>query len=267
MPDFSAFLGQGTHALMLPAWLELTAVVVGSLSGSLVAIDRKLDMTGCVALSLICGLGGGLIRDIIMQKGDVYMLNSTPAILLCVLAGIVVFHFPKAFFRIPNAIEWADIVEVGLFCAAGVSKALGYGLGGVQAVLMGVITGVGGGLLRDVCLGDVPRIFQTSNLYALCALGGSLTYFALHDLAHVMNPWLAIACTLVTVALRRASLRWGHSLFHEPGPHGHGARPRTARRRARPGSCQEARRINKKGGTRRQPAIPPLVSLEKKLTC
>lgn len=92
MPDFSAFLGQGTHALMLPAWLELTAVVVGSLSGSLVAIDRKLDMTGCVALSLICGLGGGLIRDIIMQRGDVYMLNSTPAILLCVLAGIIVFH-------------------------------------------------------------------------------------------------------------------------------------------------------------------------------
>ena len=88
MPDFSAFLGQGTHALMLPAWLELTAVVVGSLSGSLVAIDRKLDMTGCMALSLICGLGGGL--------------------------------------------------------------------------------------LRDVYLGDVPRIFQTSNLYALCALGGSL---------------------------------------------------------------------------------------------
>ena len=123
VPDFSAFLGQGTHALMLPAWLELTAVVVGSLSGSLVAIDRKLDMTGCVALSLICGLGGGL--------------------------------------------------------------------------------------LRDVCLGDVPRIFQTSNLYALCALGGSLTYFALYDLAHVMNPWVAIACTLVTVALRRASLRWG----------------------------------------------------------
>lgn len=137
------------------------------------------------------------------------MLNSTPAILLCVLAGIIVFHFPRAFFRIPNAIEWADIVEVGLFCAAGASKALGYGLGGVQAVLMGVITGLGGGLLRDVCLGDVPRIFQTSNLYALCALGGSLTYFALYDLAHVMNPWLAIACTLVTVALRRASLRWG----------------------------------------------------------
>lgn len=123
VPDFSAFLGQGTHALMLPVWLELTAVVVGSLSGSLVAIDRKLDMTGCVTLSLICGVGGGL--------------------------------------------------------------------------------------LRDVCLGDVPRIFQTSNLYALCALGGSLTYFALYDLAHVMNPWLAIACTLVTVALRRASLRWG----------------------------------------------------------
>lgn len=128
MPDFSAFLGQGTPCLDAARMAsELTAVVVGSLSGSLVAIDRKLDMTGCVALSLICGLGGGLIRDIIMQKGDVYMLNSTPAILLCVLAGIVVFHFPKAFFRIPNAIEWADIVEVGLFCAAGVSKALGYG--------------------------------------------------------------------------------------------------------------------------------------------
>lgn len=209
MPDISAFLVQGTHALMLPAWLELSAVVVGSLSGSLVAIDRKLDLTGCVALSLICGLGGGLIRDIIMQKGDVYMLNSTPAILLCALAGVVVFHFPKPFSRIPDAIEWADIIEVGLFSAAGVSKALAYGLGGVQAVLMGVITGIGGGLLRDICLGDVPRIFQTSNFYALCSLGGSLAYFAFYRYAHVMNPWVGIVCVAVTVGLRRMSLRWG----------------------------------------------------------
>lgn len=209
VPEIASFLAQGTHALLLPTWLELTAVVVGSLSGSLVAIDRKLDLTGCVALSLICGLGGGLIRDVIMQKGDVYMLNSTPAIVLCIVAGVIVFHFPKPFSRVPNAIEWADIIEVGLFSAAGVSKALAYGLGGVQAILMGVITGVGGGLLRDVCLGDVPRIFQTSNFYAVCALGGSLAYFALYRYAHVMNPWVAMACVIVTVALRRASLRWG----------------------------------------------------------
>lgn len=209
VPEIASFLAQGTHALLLPTWLELTAVVVGSLSGSLVAIDRKLDLTGCVALSLICGLGGGLIRDVIMQKDDVYMLNSTPAIVLCIVAGVIVFHFPKPFARVPNAIEWADIIEVGLFSAAGVSKALAYGLGGVQAILMGVITGVGGGLLRDVCLGDVPRIFQTSNFYAVCALGGSLAYFALYRYAHVMNPWVAMVCVIVTVALRRASLRWG----------------------------------------------------------
>ena len=153
MPDAISLFAQGTHVLMLPAWLELAAVVVGSLSGSLVAIERQLDLTGCVALSLICGLGGGLIRDVIMQEGDVYMLNSTAAIVLCVVAGAIVFHFPTALRRVPNAIEWADILSVGLFCAAGVNKALMYGLGGVQAVLMGVITGVGGGMLRDVFFG------------------------------------------------------------------------------------------------------------------
>lgn len=105
MPDAISLFAQGTHVLMLPAWLELAAVVAGSLSGSLVAIERQLDLTGCVALSLICGLGGGLIRDVIMQEGDVYMLNSTAAIVLCVVAGAVVFHFPTALRRIPNAIE------------------------------------------------------------------------------------------------------------------------------------------------------------------
>ena len=210
MPDAISLFAQGTHVLMLHAWLELAAVVVGSLSGSLVAIERQLDLTGCVALSLICGLGGGLIRDVIMQEGGVYMLNSTAAIVLCVVAGAIVFHFPTALRRIPNAIEWADILSVGLFCAAGVNKALMYGLGGVQAVLMGVITGVGGGMLRDVFLGDVPKIFQPStNYYAVSALGGSLVYLVLYRYFHVMNPWVAIVCTLVTVALRRLSLRFG----------------------------------------------------------
>ena len=210
MPDLTALFAQGTHVLMLPAWLELAAVVVGSFSGSLVAIERELDLTGCIALSLICGLGGGLIRDVIMQEGDVYMLSSTPAILLCIAAGAIVFHFPTLLKRMPDAIEWADIISVGLFCAAGVNKALMYGLGGVPATLMGIITGVGGGMLRDVFLGDVPRIFQaTTNYYAICAAGGSLAYLVLYRYAHVMNPWVAIVCTIVTVALRRASLHFG----------------------------------------------------------
>lgn len=199
---------KGSTILTLPAWLDLSAVAVGALSGAMVGTSRKLDLVGTVALAFLCGLGGGLIRDMIMQKGDVYMLNSTNAVIVSVLTGVVVFLFPTLFERIPNALEWVDIVSVALFVVAGTNKAVVYELGAVQTILMGVITGVGGGMLRDVFLGDVPKIFQPSNFYAVCALGGSVVYLALMVLCNVGNPWCAFVSVFVTVALRRASLRY-----------------------------------------------------------
>lgn len=195
------------QAVPIPAWLDLAAVVVGSLTGCIVAAERKLDLVGFVGLSILCGLGGGLLRDMAMQQGGVYLIDSPYAIPGSVAIAAISFIFPSPFFRNPRALEWFDILSVSLFAVSGTDKAMLYQLSPWAAVLMGTLTAVGGGMLRDVFLGDIPRIFRKSNLYALCAVAGSLSYFlaACLGLNKVVD---ALICIIMTVGLRRASLRY-----------------------------------------------------------
>ncbi len=168
LPSLISATGPDVTAVAIPAWLDASAVAVGSVSGILVARERKLDLVGYIVLAMVGGLGGGLIRDIIIQHNDVYMAKSSYAIPMTVLVGFLGFLFPNALKRFPHLLEWVDIVSVGLFVAAGTDKAIVYGFNAWAVVLLGTVTGVGGGMLRDIFLGDTPRIFQRSNFYALC---------------------------------------------------------------------------------------------------
>lgn len=197
-------------AVPMPAWLDLSALVVGSMAGVVAASTRHLDLVGHIGLSLICGLGGGLIRDVVMQVGTegVYMLNSPYAIIMAIVVGITGFLFPRLMAAHPHLLEWLDIVSVGLFCVAGSDKAIVFGLAPVAVVLMGTLTGVGGGMMRDVFLGEVPRIFRSSNLYATCAVAGSTVYFVCADLLGSDKSVALIACVACVVILRRLSLHY-----------------------------------------------------------
>lgn len=187
--------------------LDFSAVVIGSLGGSLFAVDRKLDLIGAMALALLCGLGGGLLRDMIMQVGDVYILRTSYAIPASAITAAIVFFLSAPFQRHPHLIEWIDIFSVALYVAAGAGKAIAYGLAPWTVILLGMLTGVGGGMLRDVFLGDVPLIFQKSNFYAVCAILGSIAYLAASSLG--LTGFLpALICTIVTIGSRRLSLRY-----------------------------------------------------------
>lgn len=193
---------------MIRDWLDLAAVVVGALAGVLVSQERRLDLVGYIGMCMICALGGGLLRDAIMQVGDVYVLNSKWPIPLCVITALVGFAFPSLVTRHPRLYEWVDMLSVAMFVVAGSSKALAYDLHASAAVLMGIITGVGGGMLRDVFLGDVPHVFRKSNFYALCAVAGSLCYY-LCDRVLLLEPVASACCTVGVVILsRRISLHY-----------------------------------------------------------
>ena len=204
-PHLTSTLGPDELAVAIPLWLDLAAVVVGSFSGLLYAQRRSLDLVGHIGLAIICGLGGGLIRDTIMPVGAVYMLNSPWAIWLCVATACAGFLFPGLMTHFPHLLEWVDILAVALFAAAGTDKAIMYGLGLAQVLLMGTMTSVGGGMMRDVFLGEVPRIFQRSNFYATCAIAGSAAYWASVS-AQIDKTWAVVICVVVTVGLRRWSL-------------------------------------------------------------
>lgn len=208
MPEIFSTLNPELVAVSLPTWVDLASVIVGSAGGVLVARARHLDAVGFVGLALLCGLGGGLVRDVMMQVGSVYMLDSPFAIPASVATGLLGFLFPRLLDRVPNILEWLDIIAVALFALVGTDKALVYGLLPASCVLMGIMTGVGGGMLRDVFLGEVPRIFQRSNLYALCALAGSTVYYLTVVLLSVSKLWGAVLCVLVTIGLRRWSLHF-----------------------------------------------------------
>ena len=194
--------------MSLPAWLDLASVAVGGISGALVAKERKLDPIGFIGLSMLCGLGGGLVRDMAMQVGSVYMLDNPYAIPATVVIGLAAFFFGRLFEKVPNLLEWVDIISVGLFALGGTDKAIVHALLPVSAILMGTLTGVGGGMLRDGFMGVVPGIFQRTNFYAIAAIAGSASYVALVMSGLMSNVAALVVCVVVTMGLRWLSLRF-----------------------------------------------------------
>lgn len=192
----------------IPFWLEMFAVVAASISGVLVARAHKLDLVGAVALAVVCGLGGGLLRDMTLQVGNVYILNQPMALPLSIATAAIIYIFPAIVDKPEKLIPLLDIISVGIYAATGADKALVYGFAPVVCVMMGFFTAVGGGMLRDGFMGVVPGIFQRTNFYAIAAIAGSASYVCLVMSGIVSNITALIVCVAVTMGLRWLSLRF-----------------------------------------------------------
>lgn len=196
---------EGAQVVATPWSVDLFAVLVGALTGALFACDRRLDIVGCVALGLVTAYGGGIIRDLLLHDQGIYFMEHPDLILWCAALCVAVFFFRGAFDRMGKVVFAADMFSVALFALAGVSKSVASGEGVVISVILGGITAVGGGALRDVCVGEVPGIFRASNFYALAGLGGSLAYVCV--LLGGTPPLVSsIICVYVTVTLRYLSV-------------------------------------------------------------
>ena len=116
----------------IPFWLEMFAVVAASISGVLVAREHKLDLVGAVALAVVCGLGGGLLRDMTLQVGNVYILNQPMALPLSIATAAIIYIFPAIVDKPEKLIPLLDIISVGIYAATGADKALVYGFAPAQ---------------------------------------------------------------------------------------------------------------------------------------
>ena len=192
----------------IPFWLEMFAVVAASISGVLVAREHKLDLVGAVALAVVCGLGGGLLRDMTLQVGNVYILNQPMALPLSIATAAIIYIFPAIVDKPDKLIPLLDIISVGIYAATGADKALVYGFAPAVCVMMGFFTAVGGGMLRDGFMGVVPGIFQRTNFYAIAAIAGSASYVSLVMSGLVSNVAALVVCVIVTMGLRWLSLRF-----------------------------------------------------------
>ena len=192
----------------IPFWLEMFAVVAASISGVLVAREHKLDLVGAVALAVVCGLGGGLLRDMTLQVGNVYILNQPMALPLSIATAAIIYIFPAIVDKPDKLIPLLDIISVGIYAATGADKALVYGFAPAVCIMMGFFTAVGGGMLRDGFMGVVPGIFQRTNFYAIAAIAGSASYVALVMNGLMSNVAALVVCVVVTMGLRWLSLRF-----------------------------------------------------------
>lgn len=152
--------------------LDLVGIFVFAISGAIVAVRKNLDLFGVLVLAGTTGLGGGFLRDVLIDATPPAALADWRYLMVPVAAGLVTFWFHPTLGRMEPYVNVFDAFGLALFCVAGALKALDYGLGPAPAALMGMVTGIGGGMARDLLAGRVPVIFR-GELYATPALAGA----------------------------------------------------------------------------------------------
>lgn len=190
-----------------PIWLDLLAVFVGSISGGLLAVLRGFDVAGVFALAIVTGIGGGMLRDVLLNQLPASLDN--PWYVTTALGGAVaVFFFAGTLQRMGAAMLVADAVVLGLYGIVGAEKAIANGLELLPAILLGMITTVGGGTLRDVLAGRPPVIFEEGELYAIAALLGVVSFVALDRVGMSLTPAVFIGSG-ITFVVRIGAWRRG----------------------------------------------------------
>jgi uncharacterized membrane protein YeiH len=186
--------------------LELSGIFVFAISGGLVAVRKGLDVFGVLVLAGATGLGGGFLRDVLIDATPPAALDDWRYLLVPVAAGLTTFVFHPTLGRMERLVNVFDAAGLGLFCVTGALKAVDYGLSPVTAALLGMLTGIGGGMLRDLLAGRVPVVFS-SELYATPALAGAAWAVFAQDqgwtLALVALPGVAICFGWRVLAILR----------------------------------------------------------------
>jgi uncharacterized membrane protein YeiH len=196
--------------------LDLAGTFFFAMSGCLLAARRQFDIVGSLFLGSLVGLGGGVIRDLIL--GTVPNAFAQPVYLLPpVVAALVVYLLPRGAERIRRPLLVFDAGGLALFCITGTTKALAAGMNPAASALLGVTTAVGGGLLRDVVANQVPQLFNRRDLYAVPAMLGALLVTVLW-LAGAYGPLPALGVAAVVFGLRLVSLHYGWHIPRAAGP-------------------------------------------------
>jgi len=184
------------------------AVTVSAISGVLAAGRKQIDLFGVVVLGLVTAVGGGSVRDIILGAHPVFWIADSSYVLNAVITAALTFYIARHW-MVPRAVlDIADAFGLALFTMLGAAKALSFHTGMTDAVVLGVITGAGGGIVRDVLVGEIPFVFrQQIYLYATAAVIGATAFVLLEAVLPGGSTNLLIGAAL-TLALRLAAIRW-----------------------------------------------------------
>jgi uncharacterized membrane protein YeiH len=188
--------------------LEHFGVAVGAITGALAARGKRVDLFGVLVLALVAAFGGGTIRDVILGEHPIFWVRDGSFVITGTVTAIITFFIARVREIPRNVLLVADALTLAFFTALGAEKALAHDVAPQIAIVMGVITGVAGGMCRDVLMSEIPLVFRREiHLYATASAVGAGCFIA-------MRHWLPerttalLAGTVVTLVLRLAGIRW-----------------------------------------------------------
>jgi len=190
--------------------LDLFGVAVFAVSGSLAAGRKRMDVFGVIVLGLVTALGGGTLRDTLLNAGPVFWVDDPVYLFVAIGSSLLTFIAVRVAMIPTGILLIADAFGLAVFMAIGTSKALTITGSASVAVIMGVMTGVAGGMVREVLSAEVPLILRRE-IYATAALCGAFIYVALYRAGYNDIACLIVA-SLITLAIRIAAIHWNFSL-------------------------------------------------------
>jgi uncharacterized membrane protein YeiH len=198
-----------SSAIVMPVYIDLTAAFAGGLVGGLTAVEKHFDVTGVITLAVVGGLGGGILRDVLLQNRGIWALSSSEPLLACLMAALVAAFFYELANKLRGALLITGALSMGLFAVAGTDKAILSGLEWVPVILLGTITAVGGGVVQAMLLDEVPGVLRPGTLTASAAVAGAATYVLLVEYLGIVKPVAMTACVVMVVGLRLLSIKLG----------------------------------------------------------
>ena len=195
--------------------LDLLGTFVFALSGGVLAIRRDLDIFGVLVLAIAAGLAGGLTRDALIGAHPPAALADPRLLLAALGAGFLTFFGHRVIDRLDKPVMVLDAAGLGFFAASGCQKGLDFGYGPLPAMILGVLTAVGGGVLRDLLVTEVPRVLR-EDVYALAALIGAGIVVA-GEALHLSHLGVTATAVLLTIAVRIVSVWRGWRAPRAPG--------------------------------------------------
>lgn len=196
---------------MLRYLLDMIGVAVFAISGALAAGRRGLDLIGVVVLGVVTAIGGGTIRDVLLNRHPIFWLADPNYLIVITASALLTVAYVRWRPAPHSALLVADALGLALFSVVGAQIAEGAGLPAVSCILLGTVTGTAGGVVRDVLGAEVPLVLRRGNLYATAAIAGTGTYFLL-QFAGIARANASFAGMFVCAALRFASIWWGLKL-------------------------------------------------------
>jgi uncharacterized membrane protein YeiH len=190
--------------------LDLLGTFVFALSGATLGTRRQFDLFGVLVISFAAAVSGGIARDVLIGATPPAALSGWYYLAVSCLAGLLVFYRGGTMERLRNPVQLFDAIGLGLFAVTGAAKALAFGLGPVGAMLLGMLTGIGGGIARDILAARIPVVLQ-SDLYAVAALAGAAVVVLGGWAGLPTEPLLVVGAVLV-IFLRVMALRYGWRL-------------------------------------------------------